>query len=30
MYKRHVLENGLTIIGEEIPYVKCYIFRGMD
>ena len=22
MYKKHVLENGLTIIGEEIPYVK--------
>ena len=21
MYKKHVLENGLTIIGEEIPYV---------
>ena len=28
MYKKHVLENGLTIIGEEIPYVKssiCYL-----
>ncbi|MEF9990478.1 MAG: pitrilysin family protein [Romboutsia sp.] len=22
MYKKHVLENGLTIIGEEIPYLK--------
>lgn len=22
MYKKHVLENGLTIIGEDIPYVK--------
>lgn len=22
MYKKHVLENGLTIVGEEIPYVK--------
>jgi predicted Zn-dependent peptidase len=22
MYKTHVLDNGLTIIGEEIPYVK--------
>ena len=22
MYKKHVLENGLNIIGEEIPYVK--------
>ena len=22
MYKTHVLDNGLTIIGEEIPYLK--------
>lgn len=22
MYKKHVLDNGLTIIGEEIPYLK--------
>ena len=22
MYKTHTLSNGLTIIGEEIPYLK--------
>ena len=28
MYKKHVLENGLTIIGEEIPYVKSISLGG--